>query len=95
MVKLEKKLTPEKKLWQEALRYLNLVEKWVEKISEKNFEKIAQLTWKTLLWTKRFSIYQQNQNDENLNNFWESDLFKKFYTDLQKKYQQKEEKSIA
>ena len=95
IVRLEKKLTPETKMWKEALKYLNLVEKWVEYLTQNNFKKIAELTGEAALWNKRIIEYTSNKNDPNLENFWQSNLFKEFYIQLEKKYQNKKDDYIA
>ena len=95
IVRLEKKLTPETKMWKEALKYLNLVEKWIKNITEIKFKKIAELTGEAALWNKRIIEYTSNKNDPNLENFWQSNLFKEFYIQLEKKYQNKKDDYIA
>ena len=84
LVKIEKKI--ESNAWKEALKYLNLVDKWIKSLTRKNFSKIAILTWKSLLWEKRIDGYIKKENDPNLEKFWQSNLFREFITQLKEKY---------
>jgi len=88
MVKLEKKINPETKIAKEAIKYLNIIEKGLEKININKLNIAIKLTGKSFLWEKRIHSYQENPKND-------PDIFKDLISNLEKKYLNKKEENIA
>lgn len=79
MVKIEKKIQPVTNLWKEAIKYLNLVEKWIEVLDTDKLHKIVVLTWNIEKYEMRIKHYEENKENE-------SNLITELKWELEKKY---------